>query len=49
VEYLFFVRILAVGRAGVITIQTIRMGSLHSITPMRIVGIVIARAHTTYC
>jgi hypothetical protein len=44
VEYLFFARILALCRAQVITIPTIPLGSLHSITPMRIVGIVIARA-----
>jgi hypothetical protein len=47
VEYLFFARILALCRAQVITIPTIRMGSLHSITPMRIVGIVITRAQHT--
>jgi hypothetical protein len=47
VEYPFFARILAVCRARVTTIPTIRMGSLHSITPMRIVGIVITRARHT--
>jgi hypothetical protein len=44
VEYLFFAQILALCRARVKTIPTIRMGSLHSITLMRIVGIVITRA-----
>jgi hypothetical protein len=41
VEYLFFARILELCRARVVTIPTIRMGSLHSITPMRFVDIVI--------
>jgi hypothetical protein len=46
VEYLFFARILPLWRAQVITIPTIPMGSLHSITPMRIVGIVITQARS---
>jgi hypothetical protein len=47
VKYPFFARFLAVCRARVITIPTIRMGSLHSITTMRIVGIVVTRARHT--
>jgi hypothetical protein len=44
VEYLFFAQILALCRARVITIPTIRMGSLHTITTMCMVGMVIIRA-----
>jgi hypothetical protein len=44
VEYLFFARILALCRARGITIPTIGLGSLHSITPKPIVGIVVPRA-----
>jgi hypothetical protein len=39
-----FARILALCRARVITIPTIRLGSLHTITPMCMVGIVIIRS-----
>jgi hypothetical protein len=42
-----FARILAVCRAQVTTIPTIRMGVIECKLPMRIVGIVIARARHT--
>jgi hypothetical protein len=41
VEYLFFARILALCQARGITIQIIGLGSLHSITPKPIVGIIV--------
>jgi hypothetical protein len=44
VKYWFFARILALCQARIITIPTIHMCSLHTITPMCMVGIVIIRA-----
>jgi hypothetical protein len=44
VKYTFFARILALCRAPIITIPTIHFGSLHTITPMCMVEIVIIRA-----
>jgi hypothetical protein len=44
VKYPVFARILALCRAQIITILTIHMDSLHTITPMCMVGIVIIRA-----
>jgi hypothetical protein len=44
VKYHVFARILALCRARIITIPTIRMGSLHYIAAMRMVGIVITQA-----
>jgi hypothetical protein len=44
VKYAFFAQILALCRARIITIPTMHMGSLHTITPMCMVGIVIIRA-----
>jgi hypothetical protein len=44
VKYPFFARFLALCRARGIIIPTIGLGSLHSIAPKPIVGIVIPRA-----
>jgi hypothetical protein len=44
VEYPFFARFLALCRARGITVPTICLGSLHSIAPKPIVGIVIPQA-----
>jgi hypothetical protein len=44
VKYPVFARILALCRAQIITNSTIHMGSLHTITPICMVGIVIIRA-----
>jgi hypothetical protein len=41
VKYHFFAQILALCRARIVTIPTIHMGSLHTIAPMCMVGIVI--------
>jgi hypothetical protein len=44
VKYSVFARISALCQARVIFIPTMHMGSLHSITPMRMVGIVVILA-----